>query len=169
MLKDKGHIFLTGMMGSGKSAVGQYLAEILRCPFTDLDREIEKRSGKTIPEIFREDGEAAFRQWESRVAQEFRPGVPCVVAVGGGFPLKKEHRRWMKARGKVIWLKAPPAILRERVRDSKRPLLPEPLREADIEKILRERVPLYAEADLSVDTEERDPRQVAEDIMMKVL
>lgn len=146
------HLFLTGMMGSGKSSCGRELAARLYCDFIDLDTEIEKMCGKSIEAIFRDEGEAAFRDAESACAFALDLPHRTVIATGGGFPLRSENREWMRRHGNVIWLKAEPEQIAERIGSSGRPLLKDKKDSATIRKIQEAREPLYAEADLYVDS-----------------
>ncbi len=158
------HIFLIGMMGAGKSSVGRRLAGILHRDFIDLDTLIEAESGKSIPEIFQEEGEAEFRRRETETARKLDLRRPAVIAAGGGFPLREENMRWMKANGRVIWLRAGSGSIRERLRHEERPLLPLPVKKEAIEKILSRRIPVYREAEMSFDTENQKPEVTAKKI-----
>lgn len=144
-------IYLVGPMGSGKSAIGKYLAFELDFRFLDTDALIESVSQKSIPEIFKQDGEEAFRDTESAVLGEVQPFIGCVVATGGGAVLRKPN--WGKMQtGIVVYLEAPVDVLVERLRhDTSRPLLAdaEDLRER-ISSILDQRRNLYEQADVAV-------------------
>jgi shikimate kinase len=144
-------IVLIGMMGAGKSTVGRRLAARLGLNFVDADVEIEAAAGKSIPEIFTEHGEQYFRDGEVRVIARLLEGAPCVVATGGGAWMRGETRERIHAKGISIWLKAEPDVLLRRVkRRSDRPLLQTTDPAATIEKLMAERYPLYAEADLTL-------------------
>jgi len=149
-----GNIFLVGMMGAGKTSVGKMLARNLGKVFYDSDQVIESRTGVKIPVIFELEGEAGFRAREAAVIAELTALREVVLATGGGAVLDAESRRWLAARGTVVYLHAAPADLYERVRhDKNRPLLatPDPL--AKLESLYAERDPLYREiADVVVDT-----------------
>jgi len=146
------HLFLTGMMGSGKSSCGRALAARLHCDFIDLDKEIVKMRGKSIEAIFRDEGEAAFRNAESACAIALELPQRSVIATGGGFPLRSENRDWMRRLGTLIWLRAEPEKIAERVSGGERPLLKDKKDPATIGRILDARKPFYAEADLHIDT-----------------
>ena len=145
-------IVLVGMMGAGKSTVGRRLAARLHLPFVDADVEIETaHAGVTIPEIFAEHGEPYFRDGEARVIARLLDGAPCVLATGGGAWMRSETRERIRAKGISIWLKAEPDVLLRRVkRRVDRPLLQTADPAATIEKLVAERYPLYAEADLTL-------------------
>ena len=144
-------IVLIGMMGAGKSTVGRRLAARLGLNFVDADVEIEAAAGMSIPDIFAAHGEQYFRDGEVRVIARLLEGAPCVVATGGGAWMRPETRERIRARGISIWLKADADVLLRRVkRRSDRPLLQTADPAATIEKLVAERYPLYAEADLTL-------------------
>lgn len=149
----KGNVYLVGLMGAGKTTVGRSLARRLGCGFIDSDREIEARTGVSIPTIFEIEGEDGFRKREVQVIEDLSLLNQHVVATGGGAVLREENRVRMKASGLVVYLNAPPATLWERTRkDRNRPLL----RVADPFQKLKElyvyRDPIYREvADLIID------------------
>lgn len=146
-------IVLVGLMGVGKSSVGRRLANTLGLPFRDADTEVELAAGRTIPEIFAEMGEPAFRDGERRVIQRLLEGPPHVLATGGGAFMSPETRALIKEKAVSVWLKADLELLARRVgRKDSRPLLigKDPI------DVLREqaaaRYPAYAEADITVET-----------------
>ncbi len=163
------YIFLTGMMGSGKTLVGKMLANDLGYLFIDLDEEIAKSSKKSIEQIFTEDGEKVFREFESKTASELKLSVPTVIATGGGFPLRGSNREWMKGSGRVVWLKSSPTTILHRIKDENRPLLPKPIEIEHIEKILDRRVPIYKQADLVVETDGLAPEEIVKKIKNSIL
>ncbi|WP_051351229.1 shikimate kinase [Sulfobacillus thermosulfidooxidans] len=117
------HILLTGMMGSGKSTIGQRLADALNWPFFDLDEEIEKRYAMTIPQIFAQYGEETFRHWERETLERMLvQDMAIVLALGGGALLQAKSHDLIKAH-RVIWLDAPSSELWRRVKDTNRPLV----------------------------------------------
>jgi shikimate kinase len=144
-------IVLIGMMGAGKSTVGRRLAARLGLNFVDADVEIEAAAGMSIPEIFAAHGEQYFRDGEVRVIARLLEGAPCVVATGGGAWMRGETRERIRAKGVSVWLKAESDVLLRRVkRRSDRPLLQTADPAATIDKLVAERYPLYAEADLTL-------------------
>ncbi|MDD3966208.1 MAG: shikimate kinase [Candidatus Neomarinimicrobiota bacterium] len=168
-MSEKGkHLFLTGMMGSGKSSCGRALAELRNWNFIDLDTEIEKMQGKKISDIFREEGEAAFRKYESACARSLKLKKKTVVACGGGFPLRSENRAWMKRLGTVIWLQADPETIAGRVRTGNRPLLQNPQDIRNIRRILDERMAVYETADLRIDTRANGIAEVVQAILREL-
>ena len=148
------NIIIVGHMGAGTTTLGGTLARRLKLRFVDSDHEIEARCGVKIPVIFEIEGEAGFRSREAQALAELTVLQGIVLATGGGAVLREESRRLLAARGIVIYLRATPEHLFERVRqDRNRPLLAtgDPL--ARLRQLYRERDPLYREvADLVVDT-----------------
>lgn len=146
-------IVLIGMMGAGKSSVGRRLAARLNLPFVDADTEIEKAASMTIPEIFATHGEPYFRAGEARVIARLLESGPQVLATGGGAFMKPDTRAIIRAKGISIWLKAPFEILFKRIkRRSDRPLLASGDAAETLRRLMAERYPVYAEADLMVES-----------------
>lgn len=145
-------IVLVGMMGSGKSSVGRRLATRLGLPFVDADTEIETAAHMTIPEIFAQRGEAEFREGERRViSRVLTTRAPLVLATGGGAFMNAETRERVKELGISVWLKAEPDVLMRRVRKrANRPLLQTADPEATLRRMLAEREPVYALADITI-------------------
>ncbi|HWT30499.1 MAG TPA: shikimate kinase [Propylenella sp.] len=144
-------VVLVGMMGAGKTSIGRRLASALHLPFVDADGEIEKAANQTIPEIFAEYGEAFFRDGERRVVARLLSEGPQVIATGGGAFMSEETRQRCRERGVTIWLKADVSVLLERVRKKgNRPLLDSPDPEAVLRRLLEEREPFYAMADVAI-------------------
>jgi shikimate kinase len=165
-------LVLVGYRATGKSTVGRIVAERLRRPFVDIDREIESRTGRSIRVIFESQGEAAFREQEAEVLAQViasRPGV--VVATGGGAILLEGNRRAIRDFGFVAWLTADAAILSRRLETSRRgvearPALTSAGTLAEIAAVLEARTPLYREvAHASVDTTDRSAPQVADAVL----
>ena len=144
-------VVLVGMMGAGKTTVGRRLAARLKRPFLDSDEEIEKAAQMSIPEIFAQRGEAEFRAGETRVIARVLKTQDVVLATGGGAFVHPETRALVKQQAVSVWLKAEIDILFERVsRRSNRPLLKTANPRATLEKLIEDRYPLYAEADVTV-------------------
>ena len=162
-------ITLVGLMGSGKSSVGKRLAQALDLPFRDADDEVETAAGRSIPEIFEQLGEPAFRDGERRVIARLLEGPPIVLATGGGAFMNSETREIIKARSVSVWLKADLPILAKRVaRKDNRPLLTgkDPL--AVLTEQAAVRYPAYAQADITVETGDT-PHQVSVDQVVRAL
>ncbi len=149
-----GHVVLVGMMGVGKSTVGRRLAAELGRPFSDSDLEIEARTGRTVREIFELDGEPAFRRLEAQVlADALASPEPTVVAAAGGVVLDPENRRRMTDAGTVVWLRAPVAVLVDRVAAGVHRPAVETDPEGTLSTMERDREELYAEvADVTLDS-----------------
>lgn len=146
-------ITLVGLMGVGKSSVGRRLANALDLPFKDADVEIEAAAGRSIPDIFAEMGEPAFREGERRVIARLLENPPHVLATGGGAFMNDETRALIKERSISVWLKADLDVLVRRVsRKDSRPLLSgkDPL--AVLTELAEKRYPVYAQADIMVET-----------------
>jgi len=144
-------IVLVGMMGAGKTAVGQALARMLAVPFLDSDEEIRRAANMDISEIFARDGEAFFRDREAEVIARLLEEQRCVLSTGGGAFLAERNRLAIGAAGVSVWLNAPLELLWARVRHKDtRPLLRTADPRATLAEIYAARVPIYARADLSV-------------------
>ncbi len=158
-------IVLVGMMGAGKSTVGRRLATRLGLPFIDADHEIEAAAGMTIPEIFAAHGETYFRDGEARVLARLLRGGRQVLATGGGAFMREETRARVKEKGVSIWLKADADVVMSRVRRRPtRPLLQTPDPEGTVRRLLDERNPFYAQADLVVHSREVPHDQIVDEI-----
>lgn len=156
------NLALIGFMGTGKSSVGKFVADQLRFVFLDTDHLIESRAGKSISDIFAQDGEAAFREWERRVVEELAAGRRTVISTGGGLPANEANFASLKSHALVVCLWASPEKIWERVRgQSHRPLLNEPNPLEKIRRLLAVRVPFYRQADVLLNTEMRSIREVA--------
>jgi shikimate kinase len=146
-------IALVGLMGVGKSSVGRRLANALGLPFRDVDFEVESAAGRSIPDIFAELGEPAFRDGERRVIQRLLDEPPHVLATGGGAFVDAKTRDLIKAKAISVWLKTDLEVLARRIgRKDARPLLigrdPMEVLKAQAEA----RYPTYAQADITVET-----------------
>jgi shikimate kinase len=145
-------IVLVGMPGSGKSAVGRRLAAQLDIPFVDADEEIEHAAGKPIMDIFKDHGEAHFRDGERKVIARLLSAGPQVLATGGGAFMVDETRDSIRRAGISVWLKAElPLLLRRVSRRNTRPLL-EHDPEGTMRKLMEARYPVYATADIAVES-----------------
>jgi shikimate kinase len=161
------NLFLVGPMGAGKSAVGRQLARLLHLDFVDSDEEIEARTGVDIPFIFEKEGEAGFRKREARVIDDLSKRDGVVLATGGGAIMDPQNRNHLGARGFVIYLHTSVDQQLSRTRRGReRPLLADDDPRAVLELLMASREPLYREiADLTVDTDGRKVRAVANEIL----
>ncbi len=142
---DMKHIFLIGMMGCGKSAVGQVLAQKLRLPFTDLDSKIENEQGRTISDIFQAEGEAYFRTLETEALEEMaEEKTDHVISCGGGIVLANRNIEIMRKTGTVIWIVRNVETIVNTVDTTKRPLLKEGA--GRVRQIFEERRSCYEKA-----------------------
>lgn len=148
-------VALVGMMGAGKSSVGRRLASRLGVAFKDADSEIELAAGCPVSEIFERYGEPAFRDGERKVIARLLSEPPHVMATGGGAFIDPTTRARLKEGAITVWIKAPVDVLMSRVkrRDS-RPLLRTADPRGTLERLLTERAPVYAEADITIDSDD---------------
>jgi shikimate kinase len=159
-------VYLIGMPGSGKSAVGARLAVLLRLPFVDLDEEIEREAGMTVTQLFAEKGESYFRELESRLLRSWaeRP-YAFVMATGGGTPCFHDGIDVINQSGASIFLDAPPAILAARIaQETHRPLIQGGDREEKLKTLLHQRRPIYETAQHTVEAS-GTPEEIAERIL----
>jgi shikimate kinase len=146
-------IALVGLMGAGKTTIGRRLAQALELPFADADDAIVTAAGRSIEDIFADRGECEFRRGERNVIARLLAGPAHVLATGGGAFIDPRTRALMKERAISIWLKAPLDVLMKRVtRRDHRPLLKEDDPRAVMQRLMDERYPNYAEADLTIET-----------------
>jgi shikimate kinase len=159
-------LVLVGLMGAGKSTVGRRLAQTLQLPFRDADHEIEAAAGMTIPEIFAIHGEDHFRDGERRVIARLLQEGPIVLATGGGAFMNDETRLRIAEHGISLWLKADLDVLMRRVRKRhNRPLLQNPDPEGTMRRLIEARHPIYALADVTVDSREIPHEKVVQDAL----
>jgi shikimate kinase len=160
-------IVLVGMMGVGKSSIGRRLAARLGVPFIDADAEIEKAAGMSIADIFARHGEADFRSGEARVIARLLDGGPQVLATGGGAVMNADTRAAIKAKGVSIWLSAEFEVLMRRInkRKNDRPLLQTADPAATLRELLVAREPVYAQADLTMQSREVPHDAIVAEIM----
>lgn len=159
-------IVLVGIMGCGKSSVGRRLAQAIDLPFVDADTEIEAAANQTISEIFAQHGEAYFRAGEQRVIARLLKSGPQVLATGGGAFMNAETREEVRKAGISVWLRAELQVVMQRVRRrGTRPLLQDPDPEGVLRRLLEEREPVYALADLAVWSRDVPHETVMNDIV----
>jgi len=146
-------VALVGLMGAGKSAIGKRLAVRLGLPFVDADDEIERAAGCTIAEFFERRGEAEFRAGERRVISRLLAGPPHVLSTGGGAYMDPDTRALMRERALTVWLRAELDVLYDRVkRRGHRPLLSKGDPKEILSRLMNQRYPVYAEADVTVES-----------------
>lgn len=161
------NIILVGPMGAGKSTIGRLLAKELRIPFRDSDKEIEQRTGASIPLIFDVEGEEGFREREHAAINDLCQMLGVVLATGGGAVLRRDNREVLRAGGHVIYLCTSVDQQLDRTsRDRNRPLLQTSNPREILTRLMAVRDPLYREiADIVVHTDERPPRLVVLEIL----
>lgn len=158
-------IVLVGLMGAGKTSVGRRLAEKLGIEFVDADHEIEMAAGKPITEIFADHGETYFREGERRVIARLLENGSQVLATGGGAWMNSDTREKVKQLGISVWLKADLDVLLKRVsKRSDRPLLREDP-EGVLRKLIDQRYPFYATADVTVESRDVQHGQMVNDVV----
>jgi shikimate kinase len=160
-LKRTPGIYLVGFMASGKTTIGRALADHIGWPFVDMDAEIEVLEGRAISQIFRDDGEAAFREVETRVLRKHvrsvETGQPCVLALGGGAFVQPDNFELIENNGVTVWLDCPFDMIRSRLNgDQSRPLA----QANGIGRLYEDRRPLYSRADYRVEINTEDVREV---------
>ncbi|MDG3577454.1 shikimate kinase [Rhizobium sp. YJ-22] len=167
---DGRNLILVGLMGAGKSSVGKIVASQLGIPFIDTDHEIERVSRMTIPELFARYGEQEFRDLETRVIRRLLRQGPRVVSTGGGAFINERTRQHLKSGGLSIWLKADLDVLWDRVsRRDNRPLLKTENPKQTLENLMTARYPIYAEADLTVQSRDVRKELVAREILDAII
>lgn len=166
---------LIGYRGTGKSTVARHLALALGWDWIDADVELELRAGKSISAIFADDGELAFRDLESQVLADLVRRERVVLAAGGGVVLREANRKLLKEFTRVVWLQASAETIVARIATDatttgRRPNLTVRGGADEVIQLLRERLPLYEQcADLTIDTEQRTPGEIAADIVQRLL
>lgn len=159
-------IVFVGLMGAGKTAIGRRVAGELALPFMDSDQEIEAASRMTIPELFERYGETEFRALEQRVIARVLEAGPQVLSTGGGAFMNVQTREVIAAHGISVWLKADIDVLMERVsKKQNRPLLKTADPRATMEKLIAERYPVYATADVTVFTRDERKEVIAAEVI----
>ena len=162
-------IVLVGLMGCGKSSIGKRLAFKLGLPFVDADDEIERAAAKTINDIFTDHGEAQFRDGERKVIARLLRSGPQVLATGGGAYMHPETRRCVRENGISIWLRADlPVLMRRVMKRDTRPLLREGNPESTMRKLIETRYPVYAEADMTVESREEPHDVIVAEILNRL-
>jgi shikimate kinase len=162
-------IVLVGLMGAGKSSIGRKLAHALNLPFVDADDEVAKAAGCSIEDIFELYGEKAFRDGEEKVIARLLGGSPQVLATGGGAFMNARTRERIKKVGVSVWLRADlDTLVRRTRRRQDRPLLKRGNPESTLARLMEERYPVYAEADIVVDSKDEDVEVTVKRILVKL-
>jgi shikimate kinase len=160
------NIALIGFMGTGKTSVGRLVAELLHFDYLDTDEVIQAGTGRVIADIFKADGEPAFRALERKVVKEIASRKKTVISTGGGLPVDPKNLASLKHHSLVVCLWSSPEKIWERVRhQSHRPLLHDENPQAKIRELLAAREPFYKQADVLLNTELRSLREVAQQVV----
>ena len=156
-------------MGSGKSTIGRKLAKLLEYSFVDTDTVIEEDQGCSVSEIFKYGGEECFRKMETRLLQKLKNVENSVIATGGGIVLREQNQRLLQEIGKRVYLNVPQEELQQRLKNGRnRPLLKKKDPETVVQKMMKERVLLYEQAEYIVDAGQRSPQKIASEIINKL-
>ncbi|MGO8697484.1 MAG: shikimate kinase [Limisphaerales bacterium] len=160
------NLALVGFMGTGKSSVARLACEYLQFDFLDTDELIESQTGKSIGDIFAQNGEEAFRGLERNIVQDLALRRNTVIATGGGLIVNPDNLASLKTHALVVCLWASPEIIWERVRSqTHRPLLQTPDPIGRIHQLLEERKPAYHQADAMILTDHRPPKEVVQQVL----
>ncbi len=166
---DKQALVFVGLMGAGKSVIGKRVATMLHLPFYDSDHEIEKASKMTITELFKTYGESEFRALEQRVILNLIKKNPIILATGGGAYINQDIQKAIHQNGISIWLKADLDILMQRVSKRKtRPLLQTVNPKETMQKLMEQRYPIYAKANITINTHKESCLTVAKTVIRSV-
>ncbi len=163
------NIVLIGFMGTGKTAVGRELSRLLNMKLIDVDTEIEKSEKMTINEIFERFGEARFRDIETDMVKKVAQNKNVIISTGGGVVLRAENMESLKKKGVIVCLTASPEKIFERIsNNADRPLLrvEDPLKK--IKELLTFREPFYKKAEITINTDDKNPLQIAEEIIERL-
>ncbi len=156
------NLVIAGFMGTGKSTIGKKIAAKLNRVFIDTDVEIERRAGMSIPEIFKAQGEAAFRAMETALARELSTREKLIISTGGGMLMNEENRALLSSNGFVVCLVASPEALEKRLQGARgRPLA------AQWRELYEKRRPIYEALPVHIDTSDRTPAVVIQEILQR--
>ncbi|GAB6412736.1 shikimate kinase [Bacillus luti] len=160
-------IYITGYMGAGKTTIGKALSKELHIDVVDTDQKIEEKQEKAIRDIFAEEGEIAFREYESEMLRSL-PVHNVIITTGGGIIERAENRKWMKENGTVVYLYCDPHVIADRLReDTTRPLFQKKDIEAFVAKFGSRRA-YYEEAEIYIDTTNKSVEQIMNELKAKI-
>ena len=167
-IRQPANLALIGFMGTGKTTVGRLVAEALHFDFLDTDELIQSRTGKTIADIFAQDGEPAFRELERQIVRELSTKTKTVISTGGGLPTNPDNLALLKSYALVVCLWSSPDKIWNRVKNqTHRPLLHDPNPQKKIQDLLTAREPFYKQADVLVNTAVRKVREVVQQLAVQ--
>ncbi len=163
-------LVFVGLMGAGKTTIGKRIAQRLNVPFFDSDHEVEAAAGMSVSDIFFRHGESAFRDTERKVIKRLLEGPLSIIATGGGAYMQVQTRETIRQQGVAVWLRASLPVLHARTSRSKhRPILQSGDAEAILADLIDKRYPIYAEADLVIDTETQLLDATAETVLKTLI
>ncbi|AGA65125.1 Shikimate kinase I [Liberibacter crescens BT-1] len=166
----KRNLILVGLMGAGKTVIGQKIAGLLEIPFIDTDHEIESVSSMTIVELFNKYGENEFRALEARVIKRILQDSPYIVATGGGAFINEESRSYIKKGGICLWLKADLDLLWKRVKKrNNAPLLKTDNPKETVRELMQVRYQIYEQADIVMQSLDLPKEEMADKIIEKIV
>ncbi|UPG64532.1 shikimate kinase [Metabacillus endolithicus] len=161
-------IYLTGFMGAGKTTVGQQLAQNMKLPVIDTDQEIVKKLNKSIKEIFEENGEAFFRDQETKILKEL-PTKDVIITTGGGIVIKDENRElWMKEHGNIVMLHADIDTIYERVSSDKTRPLASKKSKQELNDLYQSRVNFYDDCTILIETDQKNIEDIVNEISIRL-
>ena len=167
-IRQLANLALIGFMGTGKTTVGRLVAEALHFDFLDTDELIQSRTGKTIADILVQDGEPAFRELERQIVLELSTKTKTVISTGGGLPTNPDNLARLKSYALVVCLWSSPDKIWNRVKNqTHRPLLHDPDPQKKIQELLAAREPFYKQADVLVNTDVRNVREVVQQLVVQ--
>ncbi|MEI7807701.1 MAG: shikimate kinase [Verrucomicrobiota bacterium] len=167
-IRQLANLALIGFMGTGKTTVGRLVAEALHFDFLDTDELIQSRTGKSIADIFAQDGEPTFRELERQIVRELSTKNKTVISTGGGLPTNPENLALLKSYALVVCLWSSPDKIWNRVKNqTHRPLLHDPNPQKKIQDLLNAREPYYKQADVLVNTDVRNVREVVQQLVVQ--
>lgn len=166
-IEEKKLLFLVGFMGAGKSTIAKNLAKKQKLPLIEMDEELVRMEGKSISDIFEQSGELYFRDLESQLISEIVKKEKAIISCGGGVMLRNENIEIMKKNGRIVYLKASPETIYERVKDNKeRPILNGNMNVASIRSLMEKRCETYErEADVRVETDGKTVNQICDELI----
>ncbi|MFC0269977.1 shikimate kinase [Metabacillus herbersteinensis] len=160
-------LYLTGFMGAGKTTIGKELATFLNLPVIDTDQQIEEKYQKPVSQIFADQGETTFREYETKILKEL-PTENVVITTGGGIVLKKENREWMRETGLIIFLKTDLEVILQRLENDESRPLAQNKSKLELSELLKSRLPYYNDCTLTLDTTHKSINEIVEEIIGRI-
>lgn len=160
-------LYLTGFMGAGKTTIGKELATSLKLPVFDTDHQIEKKYKKPVRQIFADEGETTFREYETEILKE-SPTENVIITTGGGIVLKQENREWMKENGMIIFLKTDLQVIFQRLENDENRPLAQNKSKLELSEILKSRLPYYNDCTFTLDTTHKSINESVVEIIDRI-